>query len=70
MTNLTVDGVGAYDHVLRSAMLGRVDSMPAYSQPSSYQWIDTGRKACSVTQAVNNCACGSLVRPFKSEGVA
>ena len=55
MTILTVDGVGAYDHVLRSAMLGRLHSMPAarsllpfvrmtYAQPSSYQWIDAGRR--------------------------
>ena len=62
MTILTVDGVGAYDHVLRSAMLGRLHSMPAarsllpfvrmsYAQPSSYQWIDAGGEARSVTQA-------------------
>ena len=61
-TILTVDGVGAYDHVLRSAMLGRLHSMPAarsllpfvrmsYAQPSSYQWIDAGGEARSVTQA-------------------
>ena len=58
MTILTVDGVG----VLRSAMLGRLHSMPAarslllfvrmsYAQPSSYQWIDAGGEARSVTQA-------------------
>ena len=28
VTVLTVDGIGAYDHVLRSAMLGRLASMP------------------------------------------
>ena len=62
MTILTVDGAGASDHVLRSAMLGRLHSMPAArsllpsvrmscAQPSSYQWIDAGGEARSVIQA-------------------
>ena len=48
VTILTVDVIGAYDHVLRLAVLGRLASMPgarsllpfvrmSYAQPSSYQ---------------------------------
>ena len=59
---VTVDGTGAYDHVLRSAMLGRLASMPgarsllpfvrmSYAQPSSYQWFDDQGAAHVVTQA-------------------
>ena len=62
VTVLTVDGIGAYDHVLRSAMLGRLASMPgarsllpfvrmSYAQPSSYQWFDDQGAAHVVTQA-------------------
>ena len=52
-TILTVDGIGAYDHVLRSAMLGRLAAMPSarsllpfvrmsYAQQSCYQWFNDG----------------------------
>ena len=62
MTILAVGGVGACDHVLRSATLERLHSMPAarslllfvrmsYAPPSSYQWTDAGGEARSVTQA-------------------
>ena len=61
-TILTVDGIGAYDHVLRSAMLGRLAAMPSarsllpfvrmsYAQQSCYQWFDDGGEAREVTQA-------------------
>ena len=62
VTVLTVDGIGAYDHVLRSAMWGRLASMPgarslfpfvrmSYAQPSSYQWFDDQGAARVVTHA-------------------
>ena len=49
MTVLSVDGVGAYDHVLRAAMLSKLREVPglqillpfvrqAYSSLSSYSW--------------------------------
>ena len=58
---LSVDGIGAYDHILRSAMLERLHAMPearsllpfvrmSYGQPSTYQWSDE-RGERSVTQA-------------------
>ena len=51
LTILSVDGIGAYDHILRSAMLGRLLQMPgarqilpfvrlSYPQPSTYGWFD------------------------------
>ena len=62
VTILTVDGIGAYDHVLRSAMLGRLYAMPtarsllpfvrmSHAQPSSYQWFDESGEARFVIQA-------------------
>ena len=50
-TVLSIDGIGAYDHVLRSAMLGKLleeenlrGLLPfvrmVYSQPSRYHWED------------------------------
>ena len=50
-TILKVDGIGAYDHVLRSAMLSRLITMPkaqslspfvqmSYATLSSYSWFD------------------------------
>ena len=61
-TILTVDGIGAYDHVLRSAMLVRLAAMPSarsllpfvrmsYAQQSCYQWFDDFGEAREVTQA-------------------
>ena len=50
-TVLSIDGIGAYDHVLRSSMLGKLLEVPrlralipfvrtAYAQPTSYEWED------------------------------
>ena len=50
-TVLSVDGIGAYDHVLRAAMLGRLECMPrakailpfvrlSYAQPFTYSWFN------------------------------
>ena len=50
-TVLSVDGVGAYDHVLRSSMLGKLMEVPqlrplipfvrsTYAHPRSYEWED------------------------------
>ena len=46
---LSIDGIGAYDHVFRTAMLSKLLEVPslrnllpfarvAYAQPSSYVW--------------------------------
>ena len=51
LTVLSIDGVGAFDHVLRAAMLSKVAEVPslrellpfvkaAYARPSSYVWVD------------------------------
>ena len=61
-TVLSVDGVGAYDHVLRAAMLGRFARMPnakallpflllSYSALSTYDWYDDEGERKTVTQA-------------------
>ena len=61
-TVLKVDGIGAYDHVLRSAMLVRLSGMPgarallpfvrlSYASPSSYLWFDNQGQRRTVTQA-------------------
>ena len=61
-TILSVDGIGAFDHVHRSAMLGRLLCMPAarallpfvrlsYAQPSQYSWYDEDGVRRTVTQA-------------------
>ena len=61
-TVLSVDGVGAYDHVLRAAMLGRLARMTnakallpfvllSYSEPSKYDWHDDEGRRRTVTQA-------------------
>ena len=50
-TVLSIDGVGAYDHIHREAMLGKLQTLPqasrmlpfvrlAYAQPSQYEWVD------------------------------
>ena len=60
-TVLSVDGIGAYDHVLRSAM-GRLLQMPAArailpfvrlscGAPSSHTWVDGEGQQRTVTQA-------------------
>ena len=62
MTILSVDGIGAYDHIFRSAMLGRLLEMPgarellpfvrlSYAQPSCYGWHDQEGRRRTVTQA-------------------
>ena len=61
-TILKVDGIGAYDHVLRSAMMGRLITMPqaqsllpfvqmSYGTPLSYSWFDDEGRRRVVTQA-------------------
>ena len=57
LTVTSIDGVGAYDHVYRSAMLSKLLEVPklrgllpfarfAYAEPTSYVWEDeqTGRR--------------------------
>ena len=50
-TVLSIDGIGAYDHVLRSAMVAKLHSVPGlsdllpfvratYSRPTKYVWED------------------------------
>ena len=61
-TVLSVDGIGAYDHVSRSAMLERLSRMPkarailpfvrlSYGQPSTYSWWDQNGVKRAVSQA-------------------
>ena len=61
-TILSVDGIGAYDHVLRAAMLGRLARMPkarailpfvrlSYASPSEYSWVDDTGRSRIVHQA-------------------
>ena len=61
-TILSVDGIGAYDHVLRSTMLERLMHMPtaqamlpfvrlSCGTPSRYSWVDAGGRQRFVTQA-------------------
>ena len=62
VTILSVDGVGAYDHVLRSTMLERLMHMPtaqamlpfvrlSHGTPSRHSWVDAGGRHRFVTQA-------------------
>ena len=61
MTVLSVDGVGAYDHVLRATMLSKLREVPglqsllhfvrqAYSSPSSYSWEDEEGQRHTIEQ--------------------
>ena len=61
MTVLSVDGIGAFDHVLRAAMLSKLKQVPglhnlllfvrqAHSSPSSYAWEDAERQRHSIGQ--------------------
>ena len=61
-TVLSVDGIGAYDHVHRAAMLSRLLEMPrarsllpfvrlSYGQPSQYTWQDESGQDRTVVQA-------------------
>ena len=56
-TLLSIDGVGAYDHVLRSAMMAKLLEVPGlrpvrsmYSQLSRYVWQDEAEKAHEIRQ--------------------
>ena len=51
LTVLSVDGIGAYDHILRASMLTRLGNMPgpreilpfvrlSHARPSEYSWFD------------------------------
>ena len=62
LTVLSVDGIGAYDHVLRASMLTRLRNMPggrellpfvrlSYAQPSEYSWYDDLGRRRTVRQA-------------------
>ena len=58
---LSIDGVGAYDHTFRSAMLSKVAEVPslqgllpfvkkAYARPTSYVWTDEGGVQHTIEQ--------------------
>ena len=61
LTVLGIDGIGAYDNVLRASMLGKLletDAAPilpfvlmSYGQPSEYRWVDRNGESRSVRQA-------------------
>ena len=70
-TILSIDGIGAYDHVLRSAMMSKLLSVPGlrgllpfvrstYSHPTSYWWQD----AVSVTHQVHQAEGGEQGDPL------
>ena len=61
MTVLSIDGVGAYDHVYRSAMLSKLLEVPAlrpllpfvrsvYARPSTYLWTDDQGERHAIRQ--------------------
>ena len=61
-TVLSIDGIGAYDHVHRSAMLGKLLEVPslrgllpfvcaAYLEPSRYKWADAEGVRHDICQA-------------------
>ena len=58
-TILSVDGIGAHDHVLRAAMLARMPKARAilpfvrlsHASPSEYSWVDDARRSRIVHQA-------------------
>ena len=61
-TVLSIDGVGAYDHVLRSAMLSKLHEVEslrgllpfvrsAYSRPSVYHWQEDGGQWRQIRQS-------------------
>ena len=61
-TILSVDGIGAYDHVPRAALLGRLATMPrardilpfvclSYANPSLYNWWDDAVRKRTIVQA-------------------
>ena len=79
-TVLKVDGIGAYDHVLRSAMLVRLGRMPgarallpfvllSYASPSSYLWFDNQGQRRTVTQAEGGEQGDPLVPLLFSVGI-
>ena len=52
LTVLSIDGIGAYDHVYRSSIMAKLHEVPglrkllpfvrrAYSRPSRYSWVDS-----------------------------
>ena len=70
-TVLSIDGVGAYDHVLRSAMVGKmleVDShrgrLPfaraTYAEPSCYHWQDDHGRVHQIRQHEGGEQCRSI----------
>ena len=76
MTVLSVDGVGAYDHVLRATMLSKVREVPglqslllfvrqANSSPSSYSWEDEEGQRHTIEQHEGG-EQGDLLMPFFS----
>ena len=62
LTVLSIDGVGAHDHVYRSAMLSKFLEVPAlrpllpfvrsvYARPSTYLWIDDQGERHEIRQS-------------------
>ena len=62
LTVLSIDGVGAYDHVYRSAMLSKLLEVPAlrpllpfvrsvHTRPSTYLWIDDQGERHEIRQS-------------------
>ena len=79
-TILSVDGIGAYDHVSRASMLQRLLNTPNaqaalpfvrqfYSQPSTYLWTDDTGQVRRITQADGGEQGDPLMPAFFSLGL-
>ena len=73
-TILSVDGIGAYDHVLQASMLGRLARMLkarailhfvrlSCASPSEYSWVDESGRSRTVQQAEGG-EQGNTLMPF------
>ena len=79
-TVLSVDGIGAYDHISRSAMLERLSRMPkarvilpfvrlSYGHPSTNSWWDQNGDKRAVSQAEGGDQGGPLMPMLFSIGI-
>ena len=79
-TVLSVDGIGAYDHISRSAMLERLSRMPkarailpfvrlSYGHPSTYSLWDQNGETCAASQAEGGEQADPLVPMLFSIGI-
>ena len=78
LTVLSIDAVGAYDHIFRSAMLSKVAEVPslqgllpfvkkAYARPSSYVWTDEAVTMLKVCPTRGLSGAEELVAPSEPD---